>query len=220
MTAPIRIMLVDDHPVLRAGLRALLVSQPDMTVVAEASSTQHVLATIRESLANFLLLDLSLPGGGSLALLEALSNAPNPPHTLVLSMHDDPSYARAALSAGAMGYIVKTIGEADLLAAIRAVARGRLFVDLDDEERTLAVTREASRSSSLHARLSERERQVLCLLGKGHGNQEVAERLDLSPKTVATYRARIAEKLGLRTTAEIVQYVARVGLSSDTIELS
>lgn len=212
-------MLVDDHPVLRAGLRALLDSQPDMTVVAEAATAQEALEKVRGSCANLLLLDLSLPGGGSLGLLEQLSSGPDALHTMVLSMHDDPSYARAALSAGAMGYVVKTIGEVDLLAAIRAVSRGRLFVDLDDEERTLAVTREPTRPGSSHARLSTREREVLSLLGLGHGNQEVAERLELSPKTVATYRARIAEKLGLRTTADIVQYVSRVGHGPDKIEL-
>jgi two-component system response regulator NreC len=213
-------MLVDDHPVLRAGLRALLDSQPDMTVVAEAATTRDALATATEASANLILLDLSLPGGGSLALIEHSRDVPNGPRVLVLSMHDDPSYARAALSAGAMGYVVKTIGEADLLAAIRSVDRGRLFVDLDDEERTLAVTRETARPGSPHARLSEREREVLRLLGQGHGNQEVAERLELSPKTVATYRARIAEKLGLRTTAEIVQYVARMGLNADKPDFS
>ncbi|MFO0954164.1 MAG: response regulator transcription factor [Isosphaeraceae bacterium] len=204
-------MLVDDHAVLRAGLRALLDAQPDMTVVAEAATTRGAAETALDRGAHVVLLDLTLPGGGSLSVIEQLRGSPHAPRVLVLSMHDDPSYARAALSAGAMGYVVMTISEADLLAAIRAVNRGRLFVDLDDEKRTLAVTREPGRSEPEHARLSVREREVLSLLGQGHGNQAVAEKLELSPKTVATYRARIAEKLGLRTTAEIVQYVARIG---------
>jgi two-component system response regulator NreC len=211
----IRIMLVDDHAVLRAGLRALFNQQPDMAVVAEASEAGEASKAAAEANAELIIVDLSLPGGGSLGLIERLRALTDPPKVLVLSMHDDPSYARAALAAGASGYVVKTVGEPDLLAAVRAVHRGRLFVDLDDEDRTNAVISDrASRSTTVNpvAKLSDRELEVLRLLGHGYGNQDVADRLELSPKTVATYRARIAEKLGLRTTADFVRYVANTGL--------
>ena len=218
MANAIKVMLVDDHAVLRAGLRALLGKQPDMAVVADADEvTAAYQAAVRET-PDLVILDLSLPGGGSLGLIERLQSLPHAPKVLVLSMHDDPSYARAALAAGANGYVVKTIGEQDLLTAIRAVRRGQLFIDLDNENRTKAVLggfsggTPSSASRSL-AKLSERELEVLRLLGQGHSNQSVADQLELSPKTVATYRARIAEKLGLRTTAELVQYVANTGLA-------
>jgi DNA-binding NarL/FixJ family response regulator len=167
-----------------------------------------------------MILDLSLPGGGSLDLIETLQALPHAPRVLVLSMHHDPPYARAALAAGARGYVVKTISEQELLAAVRAVCRGRLFVDLDDEKLTRSVLLgPANRSGAPVAKLSEREIEVLKLLGAGYSNQSVAERLELSPKTVATYRARIAEKLGLKTTADFVQYVATLGSSQNPPEI-
>lgn len=212
-----RLMLVDDHKILRAGLRALIGRQPDMEVVAEADSTREALALAAQIQPDLVVLDLSLPGGGSLELIGGLVDRDSPPRVLVLTMHDDPAYARAALGAGATGYVVKTVSEDDLLAAIRAVRRGKAFIDLDDEDRTASVFG-AGGLQGLHgpARatvgLSPREREVLRLLGQGHTNQAVAEQLDLSPKTVATYRARIADKLGLKTTADFVRYATDIGL--------
>lgn len=219
MADEIRILLVDDHAVLRAGLRALLDQQPDMVVVAEADRTASAYQAACDPGADLVILDLSLPGGGSLELIEKLRALPDPPRVLVLSMHDDPSYARAALAAGAGGYLVKTIGESDLLAAIRSVHRGRLFVDLDDEDRTHAVLGDHPRGGSGAPKLSDRELEVLRLLGRGYSNHDVAERLELSPKTVATYRARIAEKLGLRTTPEFVRYAIDTGIAEGSEDL-
>lgn len=207
-----RLMLVDDHKVVRAGLRALFEQQEDMEVVAEASSVPEALACAGCVQADIILLDLTLPGGGGMGLIEKLLAVNPPPHILVLTMHDDPAYARAALAAGATGYVVKSISEQDLLGAVRAVRRGRVFIDLDDETRTSAVFGIARQEPLASARLSEREMEVLRLLGHGHTNQAVAEQLDLSPKTVATYRARIAEKLGLKTTADFVRYATDNGL--------
>jgi two-component system response regulator NreC len=209
-----RVMLVDDHTVLRAGLRALLDRQPDLTVVADAADVPQAYRVAHAEQPDLMILDLNLPGGGSLGLIEKLRALPNAPKVLVLSMHNDPPYARAALAAGACGYVVKTIGEQELLVAVRAVCRGRLFVDLDDETLTRSILLGRSdRAGAPVAKLSDREIEVLQLLGAGHSNQLVAERLELSPKTVATYRARIAEKLGLKTTADFVQYVATMGSS-------
>lgn len=211
-----RLMLVDDHKVLRSGLRALINQQPDLEVVAEADTTRTAQALVESTHPDLVVLDLTLPGGGSFELISDLVERGPLPRVMVLSMHNDPAYARAALGAGATGYVVKTVSEEDLLAAIRAVRRGKAVVDLDDEARTASVFG-AGGSQSVHAPseatvgLSQREREVLRLLGRGYTNQAVAEQLDISPKTVATYRARISDKLGLKTTADFVRYATDTG---------
>lgn len=212
-----RLMLVDDHKVLRAGLRALINQQSDIEVVAEADTAREALALAGGMGLDVVVLDLTLPGGGSLELITELVERGPLPRVLVLTMHNDPAYARAALAAGATGFVVKTVSEEDLLAAIRSVRRGKAVVDLDDEARTASVFGpgglQAVRSPT-HATvgLSPREREVLCLLGHGHTNTEVADKLDISPKTVATYRARIGDKLGLKTTSDFVRYATDTGL--------
>jgi two-component system response regulator NreC len=212
----IRVMLVDDHTVLRAGVRMLVNGQSDMEVVAEADNARDALASVEKQLPDVLLLDLTLPGGPSLPLIQQLQSLESPPRVLVLTMHDDPAYVRAALSAGAGGYVVKKISEHDLLEAIRSVFHGRLVIDLDDEEQTAKIFQSLrpTRSGDPVSKLSERELEVLRLLGRGFSNQAVAAQLDLSAKTVATYRARIAEKLGLKTTADFVRYALDTGLIS------
>lgn len=209
-----RVMLVDDHAVVRAGLKALLDGQADLDVVAEAGTAAGAAVLARDRRPDVLVLDLNLPGGGSLPLAENLAATPGGPKVLILSMHDDPAYVRAALAAGATGYVVKTVREQDLLAAVRAVRLGQLVVNLGNETKTAAVfgylgPSKGTRAAAAH--LSDREAAVLNLLGRGHTNQEVADLLELSPKTVATYRARIGEKLGLRTTAEFVKFVTATG---------
>lgn len=209
-------MLVDDHKVLRSGLRALINQQPDLEVVAEADTTRAALDIVDRTSLDLVVLDLTLPGGGSLELIEQLVERGPLPRVMVLSMHNEPAYARAALGAGATGYIVKTVSEEDLLAAIRAVRRGKAVVDLDDESRTAQVfglggSHAVNAPSEATIGLSQREREVLRLLGQGHSNQAVADRLDISPKTVATYKARIADKLGLKSTADFVRYATDTG---------
>lgn len=212
-----RLMLVDDHKVLRSGLRALINQQADLEVVAEADNVQAARRIAEETTLDLVVLDLTLPGGGSLELIEELVERGPLPRVMVLSMHDEPAYARAALGAGATGYVVKTVSEEDLLAAIRAVRRGKAVVDLDNETRTAQVFG-PSGSQAVHAPneatigLSQREREVLRLLGQGHSNQEVADQLDISPKTVATYKARIGDKLGLKSTSDFVRYTRDTGL--------
>lgn len=211
----IRLLLVDDHTLVRAGLRALFDRQDDMQVVAEAGSAAEALVQVQAAPPNVVILDLTMPGGGGLELVGRLLAFEPRPRVLVLTMHDDPAYARSALAAGAAGYVVKTVRETDLLSAVRAIHRGQVFVDLDDETRNAAVFGPAGLAGMRRgpiAKLSEREMEVLRLLGQGHTNQAVAEQLEISPKTVATYRARIAEKLGLKTTADFVKYAADTGL--------
>lgn len=214
----IRVMLVDDHTVLRAGVRGLVNGQPDMEVVAEADNSGDALLCAATKQPDVLVLDLTLPGGPSLPVIEELQAQVAAPRVLVLTMHDEPAYVRAALAAGATGYIVKKVSEQDLLEAIRSVHRGRMVVDLDDEAKTAIVFQSLRplNSRSAAAKLSEREINVLRLLGHGLTNQAVAEQLDLSPKTVATYRARIGEKLGLKTTAQFVKYAVDTGLVTPT----
>ncbi|MFO0805277.1 MAG: response regulator transcription factor [Gemmataceae bacterium] len=207
----LRLMLIDDHAVVRAGLKALFDRQPEMTVVADADSTRDAIATIESQHPHVLVLDLTLPSGGSLDLIRDLRSREGTPRVVVLTMHDDPAYARSALMAGASGYMVKTVGEQELLDAVRGVSRGQVVIDLDDPEKTAAVYRRIGRPGTATG-LSERELEVLALLGRGFSNQEVAEQIDISPKTVATYRARIAEKIGLKSTADFVRYAADNGL--------
>lgn len=219
MTTKTRLLLVDDHTVVRAGLRALFDRQNDFEIVGEADSAAKALTTAQTTRPDVVLLDLTMPGGGGLDVISKLRSLKPVPHVLILSMHDDPAYARSALAAGACGYVVKTVREQDLLAAVRAVNRGQVFVDLDDQRNTAAVFAHGQahhRLAPTAGKLSEREMEVLRALGQGHTNQVIAERLDISPKTVATYRARIAVKLGLKTTADFVRFASDVGLTSET----
>jgi DNA-binding NarL/FixJ family response regulator len=205
--AKTRVLVADDHAVLRAGLRLLLNAQPDLEVVGEAADTREAFTKVREARPDVLTLDLTMPGGGSIKLIERLRQECPDTRVVVLTMHDDPAYLRAVLAAGAFGYVVKTAADAELLTAIRTVARGRIFADLQLSENKLPIGPAAG-----EAGLSQREREVLALLAQGHTNQEIADRLYLSVKTIETYRSRITEKLGLRTRAELVRYALGVGL--------
>lgn len=206
--AKIRVLLADDHAILRAGLRMLLNAQADIEVVAEAADTREALALVGETTPDVLTLDLTMPGGGSIKLIERLREEYPKTKVVVLTMHDDPAYLRAVLAAGGAGFVVKSAADADLLTAIRAAARGRIFVDLKLQEQT----EPRISPGKGEACLSPREREVLVFLAKGHTNQEIADRLFLSVKTVETYRARLMEKLGLRTRADLVRYAQEIGL--------
>ena len=203
-------MLIDDHTVLRGGLKLLLNQQEDVRVVAETADASTALQLAEQAKPDVIVLDLSLGESGGLALIEPLTTLDFAPRVLVLSMHDDVVYVRSALAAGATGYVVKTISEQSLLAAVRTVAQGRVIVDLDNETLNASVFHAMARGHAgqlgAMAKLSDREGKVLSMLGRGMTNQAVAEALDVSPKTVATYRARIGEKLGLHTTAEFVKF--------------
>lgn len=213
--AKIRVLLADDHAVLRAGLGLLINAQPDMEVVGEAGDSRDALRQTQKLDPNVLVLDLNMPGGGSIKVIERLRQDQAQTRVLVLTMHDDAAYLRAVLAAGGAGYVVKTAADVDLLTAIRAVARGRTFVDLDLSEGVKAVLGQVAGgkgSAGTPTALSEREQEVLELFAQGHSNRDIAERLFLSVKTIETYRARIADKLGLKTRADIVRYAVEIGL--------
>ncbi|MBX3420037.1 MAG: response regulator transcription factor [Pirellulaceae bacterium] len=210
----LRVMLVDDHTVLRAGLRLIINSQADMEVVAEANNCSDAVTQAVAHQPDVMILDVTLPGGASLPIIGEIMERGVRTYVLMLTMHDDAAYVRAALAAGATSYVVKTIREQDLLQAIRDTSRGRMVVDLDDEELNASVFRSLLQPGTRRGyatRLSARESEVLRLLGQGFANSEIAEKLDLSPKTIATYRARLSEKLGLRTTADFVKFASDTG---------
>ncbi len=207
-----KILIADDHAVLRSGLRMLIDSQPDMEVVGEAANVTETVEKARAMNPDVLLLDVAMPKHDGLSAVPAVQKACPRTRILVLTMHDDPSYLRSALAAGAVGYVVKAAADTELLTAIRSVASGRTFVDISsaaglaqDIVNGNRARAPASQSSSM-PELSEREREVLAMVALGHTNQEVADRLKVSIKSVETYRARLMEKLSLKTRAELVRY--------------
>lgn len=216
--AKIRVLIADDHAVLRAGLRMLLEAEPDMEVVGEAADAPEAVRKAVALRPHVALVDITMPGGGGLQAVERIRRGSPRTRVLVLTMHDDPSYARAVLAAGGSGHVVKEVGGPELLSAIRAVHRGQTVVDLGraggPAGDTFAVreTGQGARPVTLPRGLSRRERQVLELLAHGHTNQQAADRLSVSVKTVETYRARLAEKLGLRNRADLVRFALETGL--------
>ncbi len=214
----IRVLIVDDHAIVRAGLRLLISGQEDMTVVGEAGSTQDGIDAAERLSPDVALIDLSLPGEGGIEAIRQLRRSRPRVRTVALTMHDDPVYLRSVLSAGGSGYVVKRAADSELLAAIRAVQEGRSFVspmlaeaEAQEASASLQVSNPAEAEEAL-ARLSARERQVLVLLAHGHTHAKMAEQLGISVKTVETHRARLSEKLGLKTRADLVRLALDAGL--------
>jgi two-component system response regulator NreC len=219
----IRILLADDHAILRSGLRLLVNSQADMDVVAEAPDGEQAVEAAREASPDVALMDLTMPGvGGMRALQEIVRDCPKT-RVLVLTMHDDPAYLRSVLAAGASGYVLKRSVDAELLAAIRAVHRGGTFVDpsLANVLVQDVLTKKGSRARRTGPGniLSERELQVLKLVARGYSSQQIAKQILVGVKTVETYRSRLAQKLGLRTRSEVVRFAVQMGLlTSEALE--
>jgi two-component system response regulator NreC len=223
LTEPkIRVMIVDDHAILRSGLKLLVNAQPDMRVAGEAGDGRQAVEIARELQPDIVLLDLTMPNAGGMEALRKITGQLPGVRVVVLTMHDDPAYLRSVLTAGGSGYVLKRSVDADLLSAIRAVHRGGTFVDPSLTNVLVAdvVSRKQGKASKRPARiLSDREQQVLVLVAFGFTNQQIAERIFLSIKTVETYRARFAAKLGLRTRNDVVRYAIQMGLlSAETME--
>jgi two-component system response regulator NreC len=213
--ARIRILLADDHAVLRTGLRMLISSQRDLEVVGEASDGDEAVRKAAALRPDVALVDISMPGTGGIRAIERIRQAVPTTRVLVLTMHDVPAYLRASLAAGASGYVVKRSADSDLLAAIRDVHRGRTVLDPSLSARVVHGSlrrRGAAEPTTPTALLSQREREVLELVAQGFTNQQIADHLGLSVKTVETYRARLVEKLGLQSRAELVRYALDSGL--------
>lgn len=210
-----RVLLADDHAVLRSGLRLLLTSQNEFDVVGEASSGTETLSLAEKLQPDLILLDLSMPALGGLDVLPALRKLVPSARILILTMHDDPQYLRQALKHGASGYVLKKAADAELLSAMRSVLRGEVYVHpsmtrilLED---MLPESQSGDKEDSWDS-LSDREQEVLKMVALGHTSAEIAEQLNLSAKTVETYRARGMEKLGLRTRAALVKFALQEGL--------
>jgi two-component system response regulator NreC len=220
----IRVLIADDHAILRAGLRMLIDAQPDMGVVAEARDGFDAIEKVRNQHTDVAILDLTMPGCGGLTAIHQIVKADPAPQVLLLTMHEEPAYLRTALAAGAAGYVLKKSVDADLLSAIRAVHRGRRYVDSELADILVqdALGGKKRKSETAPGRdvLSERELQVLKLVAEGFSSREIADQIAVSTKTVEAYRARFATKLGLKSRAQIVQYALNLGfLSSEKFTL-
>jgi DNA-binding NarL/FixJ family response regulator/signal transduction histidine kinase len=212
---PIRVLIADDHAVVRAGLSALLDGQPDMLVVGEAEDGEVAVERVASLLPDVLLLDITMPNVGGLEALKRIHTLDVSTRVLILTMHDDAAYLRQYVQAGAMGYITKGAGGPELLTAIRAVHANRRYLDPSlAEEAVFQLLGPGPPPSMAAARapLSNRENEVLTHVARGHTNRETAEKLDLSVKTVETYRLRLMQKLDLRSRAELVDHAIREGL--------
>jgi two-component system, NarL family, response regulator NreC len=214
-TYTIRVMIADDHAILRAGLKMLVTAQADMEVVSDARDGEQAVQAARETKPDVALLDLTMPGMGGMKALQEITRNCRKTRVLVLTMHDDPAYLRSVLAAGASGYLLKRTVDAELLVGIRAVHRGGTYVDpslanvLVQDVLAKRGTKARSRPATI---LSEREQQVLKLVAQGYSSQQIAKQIFVSVKTVETYRARIADKLDLRTRSALVRYALRMGL--------
>lgn len=215
-----RILLADDHALLRSGLRLLINNQPDLTIVGEANDGTEAWAQAKELKPDLILLDLNMPGLDGLSVLPMLRKEVPEARILILTMHDDASYLHETLRAGASGYVLKKAVDNELLMAIRAVMRGETYVHSAMTGKLLqnfipdAATPKAEENP--WKLLSEREYDVLRLVALGYTNAEIAETLYLSVKTVETYRARGMDKLELQTRAQLVRLALKHGILDDS----
>jgi two-component system response regulator NreC len=205
----IRIVLADDHAVVRSGLRLLLDGEPDFEVVAEAGDLESAERYVRGHHPAVLVLDLNMPGGSSLEAIPRIRQRCPETQIVVLTMQQEPAFARHALSAGALGYVLKEAADDELVEAVRKAARGESYLNP-----RLGARLASEPPPGPPDDLSEREVDVLRLIALGHTNAEIAERLYLSVRTVETHRAHIQQKLNLSSRAELVRYALQRGLVS------
>ena len=207
----IKVILCDDHAVVRRGIRDTISEATDIQVVGEAGSYPELREAMRKTECDVLVLDLNMPGRGGLEVLAALKEEGSTVKTLVVSMYPEDQYAIRCLRAGARGYLNKAGEPAELVAAIRTVMQGRKYVTAEVAQMLVDNLR-APESEELHASLSERELQTLQKIASGKKLSDIAEELMLSPKTVSVYRARVLEKLHLANNAELTVYAIRNGI--------
>ena len=212
----IRLLLADDHAVLRAGLKTLFNAQPDIEVVAEAATGNETIQKSLEFTPDIVLMDITMPGLNGFEATKEIKRQNPAIKVLVLTMHEDESYLYQMLRAGASGYVPKKAADTELLDAIRATNRGEHFIHPSMTAGIVAGMRDGQLPKMVESQddgvISKREKEVLHLLAMGHTNQEIADRLYLSIKTVETYKARLKEKLGLHGRAELVRYAIETGL--------
>ncbi|MCB6183199.1 response regulator transcription factor [Leeia sp. TBRC 13508] len=201
----IKVIVADDHKIVREGLKQLISLAPDLTVVGEATNGQEVMERVKQLAADVLLLDISMPDCNGVELIPKVKALPTPPSILMLSMHNEAQIAARALKNGASGYTTKDSDPALLVAAIRKVAAGGRYIEPDLADR-LVFEVGLSGDRPAHASLSERELQVFERLVKGAHLNDIAEQLVISAKTVSTHKVRLMQKLGVTSNAELVRY--------------
>ncbi|RZS58411.1 response regulator transcription factor [Sphaerotilus mobilis] len=206
-----RVILCDDHALIRRGIRDTLAEQPDMQVVGEAGDYGELRALMRLQSCDVLVLDINLPGRSGLDVLHALKEEGAPVKVLIVSMYPEDQYALRALKAGAYGYVNKGGDPAQIVAAVRMVAQGRKYITAEMAQ-MLVENLTTSAPEAAHDKLSDRELQTLVMIASGKRLSDIADELTLSPKTVSVYRARVLEKLGLANNSEMTVYAIRNGL--------
>jgi two-component system invasion response regulator UvrY len=204
----IKILVADDHAIVREGLKQIISETPDMVVAAEASSTQEVLNKVWEDNYDVVLLDISMPGRGGLDVLKELKDEKPKLPVLILSIYPEEQYAMRALKAGASGYLTKESAPDELIAAIKKISQGRKYVSASLAEK-LAFEMEIGTEKPPHEMLSDREYQVMCMIAEGKTIKEIAGELSLSVKTISTYRSRILEKMRMKNNAELTHYAIK-----------
>ncbi|HNY66154.1 MAG TPA: response regulator transcription factor [Deltaproteobacteria bacterium] len=207
----IRILVADDHTVVREGVKQILAGLDDMVVEDEAENGQETLEKVLKGHCDLVLLDISMPGRSGLEILEDILNLKPKLPVLILSMHPEEQYAVRALRAGASGYLTKASAAHELIGAIRKVSRGGKYVTASLAEK-LAIELDSKADKKLHEKLSNREFQVMMMLASGKSVSEIASELFLSVKTVSTYRIRIMVKMGMKKNAELTFYAMNNGL--------
>jgi len=204
----IKVLIVDDHTIVREGLRQILEDTSDIVVTGEASSAQEVLNNIRSNNFDIVLLDISLPGRSGLDVLKQLKSINPDLPVLILSMHPEEQYAIRSLRAKASGYLTKESASDELIKAIRKVALGRKYITSSLAEK-LAFELENNTVYSSHEKLSDREYQVMCMIASGKRIKEIADALSLSVKTISTYRTRILKKMNMKNTSQLIHYAIK-----------
>lgn len=212
MAQKIRVMLADDHAVLRAGLRALLNAEPDIEVVGEAADGEEAIALAERLKPDVVVMDITMPRMDGLQATRRLTERLPNTRVLILTMHAEDQYLFRVIEAGGAGYVLKRSADTELMDAIRAVYRGEAYLYPAATRLLLEAYRRGDRALEPEHALTEREEEVLKLTAEGYSNTEIASRIYLSPKTVDTYRQRIMEKLGLHHRAELVRYALERGL--------
>lgn len=204
----IKILIIDDHAIVREGLKQILMETPDLEVASEANNGQEALERLRAGHLDLVVLDISLPGANGLVVLQQIKNQFPEVPVLILSIHAEEQYAMRALKAGAAGYLTKETAPQELVTAIQKVAGGGKYVSPSLMEKMVSDLGKDLKKA-LHETLSDREFQVLCMIATGKGLTEIAGDLDLSVKTVSTHRTRMLKKMRLRNNAELIHYAIR-----------
>ncbi len=204
----IKILIADDHAIVREGMKQILSESPDLVVVAEASTGQEVIDKIDKDDLDLVVLDIAMPGRGGLDILKEIKSLSPKLPVLILSMYPEEQYAVRVLKSGASGYLTKESAPVELVKAIRQISQGKKYISPSLAEK-LAVDLEISPDRAPHETLSDREYQVMCMIASGKTLKEIADTLSLSIKTISTYRSRILEKMNMKTNAELTHYAIK-----------